>query len=113
MSMPSKYEEAAKAHFDAIGRPDDGNEMRAWIAGAEHAFKEDAQTIEAFKVKSDKAEAKFDKANKENGSLYAHIEARDQTIKELRESLKTIIKAWQRGDNYEFYEDLIEKHKLL
>ncbi len=38
--MPSKYEEAAKQHFDAIGRPDDGNEMRAWIAGAEHASKE-------------------------------------------------------------------------
>jgi hypothetical protein len=40
MTEPSKYEEAAKAHFDAIGRPDDGNEMRAWIAGAEHASKE-------------------------------------------------------------------------
>jgi hypothetical protein len=49
MSEPSKYEEAAKAHFDAIGRPDDGNEMRAWIAGAEHASKEDAQTIKELR----------------------------------------------------------------
>lgn len=47
-------------------------------------------------------------------------EEKDATIKQLQEenqrlksSMKTLLQAWQRGDSYEFYEDLIEKHKLI
>lgn len=43
-----------------------------------------------------------------------------ETIKQLQEenrilksSMKTLLLAWQRGDSYDFYEDLIERHKLL
>jgi hypothetical protein len=43
-----KYEAAAKAHFDAIGRPDDGNEMRAWIAGASFVRTELEEKAEEF-----------------------------------------------------------------
>lgn len=48
------------------------------------------------------------------------IHSRDKEIQQLQEenrilksSMKTLLLAWQRGDSYEFYEDLIEKHKLL
>lgn len=31
----------------------------------------------------------------------------------LKSSMKTLLLAWQRGDSYDFYEDLIERHKLI
>lgn len=95
-----KYEEAAREWADNEGQAlyDKGRLPRelvheSWIAGASFAEKEEWIEI---------------------------AEEKDATIKQLKEenqrlksSMKTLLQAWQRGDSYEFYEDLIEKHKLI
>jgi hypothetical protein len=73
----SRYEEAAKAHFDSIGRPDDGNEMRAWLAGASHAAQEERKEVLEIAAERDDWKDSCLEVNR-------LLKARDKTIEELR-----------------------------
>jgi dsDNA-specific endonuclease/ATPase MutS2 len=115
MTDQQKYEEAAKAHFDAIGRPDDGNEMRAWIAGAEHASKEAQATIQFWKGQLEKVTAQRDQSNKfttealhENQQLKL---AKEEAHNEAIDKALTVMKIEWREDRHEIY-NAIEKLKL-
>lgn len=49
----------------------------------------------------------------ETHDLGERLIATEEENQRLKSSMKTLLQAWQRGDSYEFYEDLIEKHKLI
>jgi uncharacterized protein YoxC len=48
-----------------------------------------------------------------NIEAYDRVKQLQEDNQRLKSTLNTICLAWKRGDNYEFYEDLIEKHKLI